>query len=138
MSSKKPKSKFPGSKTLNKDVKILKKNVNTVNGKIKPYEKNPLTYTVPQRLALIAFFMLMLSFYTKYINFGHWLSIGFDMSSYPPESALFWIIGSTLAFGYGYYKEDKLLETLALVGFSYALIFTAGIINTYYYTWWIW
>ena len=117
---------------------ILKKDARKVNNKIKPYEKDPRTYDHHERLIIIAVFMAAISIYTKYINFGHWINIGFDMSSYPPQSALFWIIASGLAFLYGYYKKDKILELLAMLGIAFALIFTAGIINTYYFEWVWW
>ncbi|MCK4665573.1 hypothetical protein KAU33_02420 [Candidatus Dependentiae bacterium] len=129
-------------KSLKKEERVteraIKKNGRSVNKAIKPYEKDPRRYTKKQRIAIVAASMLIIGLYTKYINFGHWVRIGFDMSSYPPESAIFWLAGSTFAFLYGYYLENKFLETLALIGLGFALIFTAGIVNTYVWAWVWW
>lgn len=118
--------------------RMIKKEERVINKKIKPYEKDPRTYTKKQRIVIVTGVMLVISLYTKFINLEHWLRIGFDMSSYPPESAIFWLVGSIFAFLYGYYLENKFLETLALVGLAFALIFTAGIVHTYVYPWVWW
>ena len=117
---------------------ILKKDARKINNKVKPYEKDPRTYNHHERLVILGGTMLLLSLYGKYVSLGHWYNVGFDMSSYPPISAFLAVAGTSLAFLYAYYKEDKILETLALVGLGVALVFTAGIINTYYITWVWW
>jgi len=118
--------------------RAIKKERHVVNKVITPYERDPRRYTKKQRIAIVAASMLIIGLYTKYINFGHWVRIGFDMSSYPPESAIFWLAGSIFAFLYGYYLENKFLETLALIGLGFSLVFTAGIVNTYVYHWVWW
>lgn len=129
-------------RTIKKDERIVKRTIKkdgrAVNKAIKPYEEDPRRYTKKQRIAIVAASMLIISLYTKYINFGHWIKIGFDMSSYPPESAVFWLAGSSFALLYGYYLENKFLETIALIGLAYALVFTAGMINTYIFGWVWW
>ena len=115
---------------------IIKKDARKVNNKIKPYEKDPRTYNHHERLVILGVTMLLISLYGKYVSLGHWYSIQFDMSSYPPISALLAVTGTSFAFLYGYYKEDKILETIALIGLGVALIFSVGIVHTYYYTLW--
>lgn len=126
------------SKQSKRIINSIRKEEKAVNAKIVPWEKNPMRYTVKQRIAIVAASMFLISVYTKYINFGHWVSIGFDMSSYPPGAAIFWLTGSCLAFMYGYYLNNKFLETIAMIGIGYSLIFTAGIVNTYYWQWVWW
>lgn len=116
--------------------KIAKKDVHSLNVKFKPYEKDPRTYNHHERLVILGGTMLILSLYGKCVSLDHWYSIQFDMSSYPPISALLAVAGTALAFLYGYYKEDKILETIALIGLGVALIFSIGIVHTYYYTLW--
>ena len=115
---------------------ILKKDARKINNKVKPFEKDPLTYNHHERLVILGGTMLLLSLYGKYVSLKHWYSIDFDLSSYPPISALLAVAGTSLAFLYAYYKEDKVLETIALIGLGVALIFSMGIIHTYYYTLW--
>ena len=111
--------------------RVVKKNGRKVNKVIKPYEKDPRRYSKKQRIAIVAASMLIISLYTKYINLVHWFEIDFILSSYPWQAAVFWLAGSSFAFLYGYYSENKFIETIALIGLAYALIFTAGIIHTY-------
>ena len=117
---------------------LIKKEENIVEKTAKPYEQNPMNYTVKQRLVIIGFFMGILSVYSKFINIGHWMFTDFDLSSYPPETAYIYMLSSILAFMYGYYKEDKVLETLGMIGIAYTILFVLGMINTYYWTWVWW
>ena len=117
---------------------LIRKEERIVEKTAKPYEQNPMNYTVKQRLVIIGFFMGILSVYSKFINIGHWMFTDFDLSSYPPETAYIYMISSILAFMYGYYKEDKVLETLGMIGIAYTILFVLGMINTYYYNWVWW
>ena len=119
-------------------LKLIKKEERVVEKTAKPYEQNPMNYTVKQRLMIIGLFMGILSIYSKFINIGHWMFTDFDLSSYPPETAYIYMLSSILAFMYGYYKEDKILETLGMIGIAYTVLFVMGIINTYYYNWVWW
>ena len=119
-------------------LRLLKKEEGVVEKKAKPYERNPMEYTVKQRLLIIGVFMGVLSVYSKFINIGHWMFTDFDLSSYPPETAYIYMASSILAFMYGYYKKDMILETLGLIGIAYTVLFVLGIINTYYWSWVWW
>ena len=119
-------------------LKLIKKEERVVEKTAKPYEQNPMNYTVKQRLMIIGLFMGILSIYSKFINIGHWMFTDFDLSSYPPETAYIYMVSSILAFMYGYYKEDKVLETLGMIGIAYTVLFVLGMINTYYYHWVWW
>ena len=123
---------------FNDFLKMVKKEERVVEKTAKPYEQNPMNYTVKQRLMIIGLFMGILSIYSKFINIGHWMFTDFDLSSYPPETAYIYMASSILAFMYGYYKEDKILETLGMIGIAYTVLFVMGIINTYYYNWVWW
>ena len=123
---------------FNDFLKMVKKEERVVEKTAKPYEQNPMNYTVKQRLMIIGLFMGILSIYSKFINIGHWMFTDFDLSSYPPETAYIYMVSSILAFMYGYYKEDKILETLGMIGIAYTVLFVMGIINTYYYQWVWW
>lgn len=117
---------------------LIKKDECIVENAAKPYERNPMHYTIHQRIIIIGLFMAILSLYSKFINIGHWMFTDFDLSSYPPETAIIYMTSSVLAFMYGYYKKDKILETIGMIGIAYTLLFVMGIINTYYWQWTWW
>jgi len=122
---------------FNNFLRLIKKEERVVEKTAKEYE-NPMNYTVHQRLIIIGISMGILSVYSKFINIGHWMFTDFDLSSYPPETAYIYMASSILAFMYGYYKRDKVLETLGLIGIAYTILFVMGIINTYYWAWVWW
>lgn len=122
----------------NKLLQFLKKEEGLVEKEIKPYERNPMNYTIHQRIIVIGFSMAILSLYSKFINIGHWMFTDFDLSSYPPDTAYIYMLSSLLAFMYGYYKKDKILETIGMIGIAYTVLFVMGIINTYYWGWVWW
>ena len=123
---------------FNNLTRLLKKEEGIIEKEIKPYERNPMHYSVHQRIIIIGFSMAFLSLYSKFINIGHWMFTDFDLSSYPPETAYIYMISSILAFMYGYYKKDKILETLGMIGIAYTILFVMGIINTYLWEWVWW
>ena len=117
---------------LRKDIKIVNDDIRIVNSKVKPYEKNPITWSTHQRVFIVGLTMIIVSLYSKIQNIFHWAFITkFDMSSYPPEIAYTYMISSILALLYGYMKEDKILELIGLIGLGYTLIFLWGIFQTY-------
>lgn len=110
----------------------IKKEERIAEKTAKPYEQNPMNYTVHQRIIVVGFSMVIVSLYSKILNLFHWTFISeFDMSSYPPELAYTYMISSLLALAYGYLKKDKILEFLGLVGLGYTLIFLWGLYLTY-------
>ena len=112
---------------------VLKKDARKVNGKIKPYEKDPRSWNVHQKIVIVGGTMILLSLYSKILNISHWAFVTkFDMSSYPPEVAYIYMFSSLLALLYGYLKEDKVLELIGLIGLGYTLIFLWGMFQTYY------
>lgn len=123
---------------LNNFLRLIRKEERIVEKTAKPFEQNPMNYTVHQRLIIIGIFMGILSVYSKFINIGHWMFTDFDLSSYPPETAYIYMASSILAFMYGYYKRDIVLETLGMIGIAYTVLFVLGMINTYYYHWVWW
>ena len=123
---------------INKLLRFLKKEEGVVEKEVKPYEKNPMDYSVHQRMIIVGFSMAILSLYSKFINIGLWVFTDFDLSSYPPETSYIYMTSSVLAFMYGYYKKDKILETIGLIGIAYTALFVMGIINTYYWKWVWW
>lgn len=112
---------------------VLKKDARKVNNKIKPYEKDPRSWNVHQKIVIVGGTMILLSLYSKIVNISHWAFVTkFDMSSYPPEVAYTYMGSSLLALLYGHLKEDKVLELIGLIGLGYTLIFLWGMFQTYY------